>query len=69
MQITPEAVDAFLKLGVPGLLVVALIALVLEIVVSGRAYKRVLAERDEAFKRTDRLLDVVEATTGVKVPR
>jgi hypothetical protein len=67
--VSPDQIDAFLRLGAPGLLVVAVVALVLEIVVSGRAYRRVLAERDAAYQRLDRFLDVVEATTGVKVSR
>lgn len=63
----PDVIDAFLRLGSAGLLAVAVIAFVLEIVVSGRAYRRVLAERDAAYQRLSRILDVVEATTGVKV--
>jgi hypothetical protein len=64
---TPDTIDAFLRLGVAGLLAVAVIAFVREIIVPGSAYKRVLAERDAAYQRLARILDVVEATTGVKV--
>ena len=64
---TPEVIDGFLRLGAAGLLALAVVAFVLEIVVSGRAYKRALAERDAAYHRLSRILDVVEATTGVKV--
>jgi len=65
---SPDAIDAFLRLGVAGLLAVGLIAFVLEIVVSGRAYRRVLAERDAAYQRLSRFIDVVEAATGVRPP-
>lgn len=65
---TPDEIDAFLRLGAPGLLIVALIAFVLEIVVSGRAHRRVLAERDAAYQRLARFLDVIEAATGIKAP-
>ena len=68
-MLDPQAIAEIIKLGPAVLLAIAVIALVLEIVVSGRAHPRVLAERDEAYKRTDRLLDVVEATTGVRVPK
>lgn len=64
---TPEQIRAVLDLGVPGLLILTVVAFVLEIVVSGRAYKRALAERDAAYSRLSRILDVVEATTGVKI--
>lgn len=68
-MVDPGAISAVLDLGPGVLLGIAIVSLVLEIVVSGRAYKRALAERDEAYDRTDRLLDVVEATTGVRVPK
>jgi hypothetical protein len=61
-------IDSFLRLGAAGLLAVALVAFVLEIVVSGRAYRRVLAERDAAYQRLSRFIDVVEAATGVRPP-
>lgn len=65
---TPDEIDGFLKLGAAGLLALAVIAFVLEIVVSGRAYRRVIAERDAAYQRLARFLDVIEAATGVKPP-
>lgn len=65
---TPDQIDAFLKLGASGLLVFAVIAFVREIVVPGMAYRRVLAERDAAYARLSRFLDVIEAATGVKAP-
>jgi hypothetical protein len=63
---SPDQVNAVIQLGVAGVLAFAVIAFVLEIVVSGRAYRRALAERDAAYERLARILDVVEATTGVK---
>lgn len=66
---TPDAIDALLRLGAPGLLVFAIVALVSEVVVSGRAYKRVQSERDMAYSRLDRFIDVVEAATGIKAPK
>jgi hypothetical protein len=65
---TPEQVDAFLRLGVAGVLAFAVWAFVKEIVVPGVAYRRVLAERDAAYERLARFLDVIEATTGIKAP-
>lgn len=64
---TPDVIDAFLRLGVAGMAVVAVIAFVREIVVPGVTYRRVLAERDAAYQRLSRILDVVEAATGVKI--
>lgn len=66
---TPEAIDAYLRLGAAGLLVVAVLALVLEVVVSGKAYRRVLAERDAAYARVDRFIDLIESTTGIKAQK
>lgn len=66
---TPDQVDSFLKLGVPGLLVAAVVAFVLEIVVSGRAHRRVLAERDAAYQRLARFIDVIEAATKIEAPK
>lgn len=63
---TPEAIDAFLRLGAPGLLVIAVLALVFEIVVSGRLYRREKAEKDAAYLRLDRFIDVVEAATEAR---
>lgn len=67
--LSPEQIDAFLRLGAAGLLAVAVLALVLEIVVSGRAYRRVLAERDEAYTRVDRFIDILESATGIKAQK
>jgi len=64
---TPEQIRGFLDLGPFGLLAVAVIALVLEIVVSGRAYKRLLAERDMAYERLDRITAILEG--GAKAPK
>lgn len=63
---TPEQLDAFLRLGVAGVLAIAVIAFWKEWVVSGVAFRRVLAERDAAYARLARFIDVVEAATGVK---
>ncbi len=64
---TPELVQSVLNGGMALVFAFAIIGFVLEIVVSGRAYRRALAERDAAYQRLSRILDVVEATTGVKV--
>jgi hypothetical protein len=65
---TPDQLDSILRLGVAGVLAIAVIAFVKEIVVSGAAYRRALAERDAAYERLARFLDVIEATTGIKAP-
>ena len=67
--LNPDALDAYLRLGLAGGLAVAVIAFVMEIVVSGRAYRRVLAERDAAYQRLDRFLDVIEAATKIEAPK
>ena len=65
----PAAIDAVLKLGVAGVLAVAVIAFVREIVVPGTAYRRVLAERDAAYQRLSRFIDVIEAATKIEAPK
>lgn len=66
---TPETIDAFLRLGVAGILAVAVVAFVVEAVVPGRTYRRVLAERDAAYTALREFIAVVEAATGIKAPR
>ena len=66
---TPDQLDAFLRLGVAGILAIAVLAFVREWVVPGTAYRRVLGERDAAYQRLARFIDVVEAATGVKDPK
>lgn len=65
----PAAIDAILKLGVAGVLAVAVIAFVREIVVPGPAYRRALAERDAAYQRLARFIDVIEAATKIEAPK
>lgn len=65
----PVAIDAVLKLGVAGVLAVAVIAFVREVVVPGTAYRRVLAERDAAYQRLSRFIDVIEAATNIEAPK
>ncbi len=64
-----DQLDAFLRLGVAGLLALAVIAFVREIVVPGSAYRRVLAERDAAYQRLARFIDVIEAATKIEAPK
>lgn len=63
---TPEMIDAILKLGMSGLLLIAVVAFAREWVVPGTVAKRREAERDAAYQRLDRFIDVVEAATGVR---
>lgn len=44
---TPEQIEAFLRLGSAGLLVVAVVALVLDIVRPTKSVKEAIAERDK----------------------
>jgi hypothetical protein len=66
---TVEQLDAFLRLGVAGILALAVVALVREIVVPGSAYRRVLEERDAAYQRLARFIDVIEAATKIEAPK
>jgi hypothetical protein len=63
-----DAIQPLLQLGAGGLLVIAVWAFVTERVVPGSAYRRALAERDAAFARLARFVDVVEAATKLRAP-
>lgn len=51
-----------------GFPLVVVVMLITEVIVPGAVYKRVREERDRAYDRIDRFIDVVEAATGVKAP-
>lgn len=68
-MLTPEQLDAISKLGVVASFAIAIWAFATERVVPGGAHKRVIAERDAAYQRLSRFLDVIEAATGVKPPQ
>lgn len=63
-----DAIQPLLQLGAGGLLVIAVWAFVTERVVPGSAYRRALAERDAAFNRMARFIDVIEGISNVKAP-
>lgn len=61
---TPDQIKALQDLGPYALLVIGIVGLILEIVVPGRAHKRVLGERDAAYERVDRLTAILEGKTS-----
>lgn len=65
MPDVPFLVQLLRDYGIPIVLVVLLVT---EVVVPGALYRRVRDERDRAYDRLDRFIDVLEAATGVKAP-